>query len=540
MPSRIVPSPPRALRALLAAVAISLTLLSLVSAAASAAVPLTPFLDCVHFNGDPANPVYTAYFGYNNTGAVQFNFAVGDNNQVFPGGADQGQPTAFNVGNYPRVFAVQFDGVFIPNVTWDLNGLAASASVSSPACAAGVTTPASGVDATSATLNGVVAPDGQDTTYSFEYGTAPSFGRSTPTQDAGAGTQPQVVQAGLTGLMPSTQYFFRLDTTNALAGTTTGRQQSFTTPATRATGTIVTAPLTLSTSSLPDGTFGMPYSASLAASGGSPIYTWSLAAGSLPGGLSLAAGSGTISGAPTAVGTSRFTAKVVDAGTPSPQAATQPLSITIDPAATNTRVTSSANPAVSGRSVTYTATVSASPLGVDTPTGNVAFTDNGTPVNCSGGSQTLNAAGVAICTLSDPRPGYHSIIAAYGGNGDFVSSRSQPVSEVVKQGQRHHHSARDPRRSFAPSGPRSISLTPAQRSLWLAQRSMSDPHRQERSAVARKRNRVVATHSAHDLDDACSRPPSVLIEALTSERHPQSGGRRGSQQALDRGRSGGG
>jgi hypothetical protein len=214
---------------LLATTATASALLASGSAAASPAVPVTPFVDCVHFNGDPANPVYTAYFGYNNTGPVTFTFDVGDANSVFPGSIDAGQPTRFNAGNYPRVFAVQFDGQFLPNVTWELNGLDATASASSPSCNAAVTTPASGLGMTSATLNGVVAPDGQDTTYSFEYGTTTTFGTSTPSQDAGAGTLAQLVQSGLTGLQPARTYFFRLDTTTATTGTTHGATQTFTT-----------------------------------------------------------------------------------------------------------------------------------------------------------------------------------------------------------------------------------------------------------------------------------------------------------------------
>ena len=270
MLSQIHPSPLRAstatVGALVASLVICLTALPGTSAAASPAIPVTPFLDCVQFNGDQAIPVYTAYFGYNNTGPVQFHFAIGADNNVFPGSIDAGQPTGFNVGNYPRVFPVQFDGNFIREVSWFLNGATAVASASSPACTSGITAAASELGSTSATLNGVVTPDGQDTTYSFEYGTSPSFGTSTPSQDAGSGTQPQLVQTALARLVPSTQYFFRLDTTSALAGTTHGPQQSFTTPASVAQR----QPLALSTTRVPHATFGMSYQASLAASGGTP------------------------------------------------------------------------------------------------------------------------------------------------------------------------------------------------------------------------------------------------------------------------------
>jgi hypothetical protein len=216
-----------------AALAAGLALIPAASAAASNGVALAPYVDCVHFNGDPANPVYTAYFGYNNTGGARFMFPIdgGGDNVVFPGSADGGQPTFYDPGNYPRVFAVDFDGKFIPTLSWTVNGVTVNATANSPACTNGATTPASDLGTTSATLNGVVTPEGEDTTYSFEYGTSASLGTSTRTQDAGLGTQPQLVQSALTGLVPSTEYFFRLDTTSPTTGITHGQIEKFTTPA---------------------------------------------------------------------------------------------------------------------------------------------------------------------------------------------------------------------------------------------------------------------------------------------------------------------
>ena len=57
--------------------------------------------------------------------------------------------------------------------------------------------------------------------------------------------------------------------------------------------------LTMTTATLPDGIVGTAYSQVLAAQGGTPPYTWTLAAGNLPGGLSLNPSSGTLSGTPT-------------------------------------------------------------------------------------------------------------------------------------------------------------------------------------------------------------------------------------------------
>lgn len=85
-------------------------------------------------------------------------------------------------------------------------------------------------------------------------------------------------------------------------------------------------PLAITTSSLPSGSNGIAYAATLAASGGTPAYTWSITAGSLPPGLTLAATTGVISGTPTATGTTNFTVAVTDNANP---AATQSLATAI-------------------------------------------------------------------------------------------------------------------------------------------------------------------------------------------------------------------
>ena len=71
-------------------------------------------------------------------------------------------------------------------------------------------------------------------------------------------------------------------------------------------------PLTITTSSLATSTAGLPYSATIAASGGQPAYTWSLVTGSaLPSGLALSTG-GLISGTPTLPGAYTFSVQVTD------------------------------------------------------------------------------------------------------------------------------------------------------------------------------------------------------------------------------------
>lgn len=80
--------------------------------------------------------------------------------------------------------------------------------------------------ATSATVTGTVTPNGQATSYHFDYGPSISYGRSTASQDAGAGTTPVGVSAGLTGLKPNTTYHVRLVAVSS-AGTATGGDQTF-------------------------------------------------------------------------------------------------------------------------------------------------------------------------------------------------------------------------------------------------------------------------------------------------------------------------
>ena len=96
--------------------------------------------------------------------------------------------------------------------------------------------------------------------------------------------------------------------------------------------------LTITTTSLPGGTQGTPYSQQISATGGTTPYTWSISAGSLPANLTINSSTGVISGTPSAAGTANFTIQVADsaAGT-----ATQALSIAVSPAPTLTISTTS-------------------------------------------------------------------------------------------------------------------------------------------------------------------------------------------------------
>jgi len=88
-------------------------------------------------------------------------------------------------------------------------------------------------------------------------------------------------------------------------------------PATKQLSITIVQPiptLTITTTSLPEGTVGQSYSQTLQATGGKPPYSWNLVSGrgNLPPGLTLNPSSGVISGTPTAGGTFNFTVQVKD------------------------------------------------------------------------------------------------------------------------------------------------------------------------------------------------------------------------------------
>ena len=86
---------------------------------------------------------------------------------------------------------------------------------------------------------------------------------------------------------------------------------------------------TISTVSLPAGAVNTAYSQTLAATGGTAPYSWSVSSGTPPAGLSLSA-AGVLSGTPTAEGTSSFTVRVAGSDNAS---STKDFSVTINAAA---------------------------------------------------------------------------------------------------------------------------------------------------------------------------------------------------------------
>jgi large repetitive protein len=105
---------------------------------------------------------------------------------------------------------------------------------------------------------------------------------------------------------------------------------------------------------------------------------------------------------------------------------------TVNGAPTTTTLSSSSpNPSVSGQEVTFTAAVSASALG--TPTGTVVFSDNGSPITCTGGTQTLSNGG-ATCTTAALTAGVHAVTATYQGDlSHAASTTATGLSQTVNK-----------------------------------------------------------------------------------------------------------
>ncbi len=91
--------------------------------------------------------------------------------------------------------------------------------------------------------------------------------------------------------------------------------------------------INITSTSLADSVVGVPYSQTVAVSGGTGTRTFSTSAGDLPPGLALNGATGVISGTPSgAPGTSNFTITVEDSASP-PQSDSQALSIQVNAAA---------------------------------------------------------------------------------------------------------------------------------------------------------------------------------------------------------------
>jgi len=132
---------------------------------------------------------------------------------------------------------------------------------------------------------------------------------------------------------------------------------------------------------------------------------------------------------PAGFGASTQTVTAAYSGDPAfGAAAANPLSLVVTQDSTTTTLSSSADPAVAGQNVTFTAAVSATAPGSGTPTGSVVFTIDG-----AAQPAVPLTAGSAALTLATLAGGSHTVTAAYSGDGDFTASAAPALTQTVDQ-----------------------------------------------------------------------------------------------------------
>lgn len=211
--------------------------------------------------------------------------------------------------------------------------------------------------------------------------------------------------------------------TSVAPGTTTIHASGTNIPDATATVTVV-GPLTITTTSLPNGAVGSGYSATVNANGGVSPYTFS--ATGLPANLSINSTTGQITGTPQAQGSSSVTVKVTDSSTPTPVSVSATFTLVVNAAAPASITAASGTPQsaqlgaafasplvalvkdssgnpVSGASVTFTAPASGA-SGVF-PGGVLTYT------------ASTNASGLATSAVftANSTQGSYSVLASVSG-----------------------------------------------------------------------------------------------------------------------------
>jgi putative Ig domain-containing protein len=158
-------------------------------------------------------------------------------------------------------------------------------------------------------------------------------------------------------------------------------------------------PLTISTTAIAGASYKTSYSATLTADGGTGSIAWTLAAGSLPSGMTLNAASGVLSGTPTQAGTFVFDVRAVDSKWEG-DADTKTITLLVQPPVFSSAV---APAAVSGRVGVALQPIAGS---ADGNVGNVKW---------SLASGTL-PAGVALHTMSGNISGTPTVFGRFNAN----------------------------------------------------------------------------------------------------------------------------
>jgi Putative Ig domain len=196
--------------------------------------------------------------------------------------------------------------------------------------------------------------------------------------------------------------------------------------------TINAVPLLITTTTLPNGKVGDPYSQILAASGGTGARTWTVSAGALPAGLTLNSGTGTLSGIPSVTAAQTpITFSVTDSGSP---AQTQSAAYTLTVAASG--ITVDVTPHRAALTLGQTLTL-------------IASTDDGAGVTWSsapaGGSfsPAASANGAAVTFTAPMSAGVYTLTATSVTDNSHSASASVGVTDLAGVYTYHNDVARD-------------------------------------------------------------------------------------------------
>ena len=195
--------------------------------------------------------------------------------------------------------------------------------------------------------------------------------------------------------------------------------------------TIASATLTITTTSLPSGQINVAYSSTLASTGGTSPFTWSVTSGTLPTGLTLNASTGAITGTPTvSVTNTPLTFQVKDSSSPQ-QTKTVSLTLTIGTGGT---ITVSLTPKRGGVTISQqlplTATVSN-----DVGSAGVSWT-----VSAGG---TLSGATTTAASFSAATAGVYTVTATSIANPSVSATATFGVTDLAGVFTYHNNLSRD-------------------------------------------------------------------------------------------------
>lgn len=335
----------------------------------------------VEGNAGTVNAIFTVALGAASGQTVSVNYATADGTATQPADYTSASGTlTFTPGQTTRTITVPVIGETVPeaNETFFVNLSGAA-------------------NATISDNQGVGTITNDDVPVTVSPGTLPNGAVATAYSQivtAGGGTGPYGF-AITSGALPAG---LTLSVGGALTGTpTAGGSFNFTVTATdssafpgpfsgsQAYTLTITAPtLALPATPLVGGTLGVAYSAAITpASGGSAPYAYAVTAGALPGGLTLNASTGAVSGTPSALGTFNFSITATDSSTGTgPYTATQAYAITVidePPTGGNSSLTVAYNAAATNVPLTLSGGAPTS-LAIGTPPANGTAIVSGTTI----------------------------------------------------------------------------------------------------------------------------------------------------------------